>query len=70
MESNIFDLIKDNDINEFSKCDIYINNLTYSPLKGEKSGNIEYLALFSKKISNKKDIDIKDIINKAYNILI
>ena len=63
-----FDVIK-RIINSFKESNIYINNLTFSPLKGEKSGNIEYLALFSK-INNNISINIKDIINQAYNEMI
>ncbi len=63
-----YDVIK-NIINKFKDENIYLNNLTYSPLKGEKSGNIEYLALFS--LENKNvEIDIMNIINSAYNELI
>lgn len=56
-------------VKSFEKNNIYLNNLTYSPLKGEKSGNIEYLALFSRNNFN-NTIDIYQIINQAYkNIL-
>lgn len=57
-------------VNSFMKYDIYINNFTFSPLKGEKSGNIEYLALFSKNKQQIDDIYIKKIINQAYNNLL
>ena len=53
-------------INAFNNESFYLNAFTYSPLKGEKSGNIEYLALLSSK-DNNKEIDIKNIINDAYN---
>lgn len=59
-----------NIIKSFENNNIYINNLTFSPLKGEKSGNIEYLACFSKNKNTKKEIDIKNIIDKAYNTLL
>ena len=59
---NIINRIK----NEFKDEGIYLNNLTYSPLKGEKSGNIEYLSLFSLE-NQKNDIDIKKIVDEAYN---
>lgn len=56
-------------INSFNQYNIYLNNLTYSPLKGEKSGNIEYLGLFSK-INTNLNINIEEIINQAYANLI
>lgn len=55
-------------IDEFKINNIYLNNLTFSPLKGEKSGNIEYLALFS--LKEEKYIDINKIVNNAYKNLL
>ena len=55
-------------IDEFKINNININNLTFSPLKGEKSGNIEYLALFS--LKEEKYIDINEIVNNAYKNLL
>lgn len=62
---NIINKIKEEFLNE----SIYLNNLTYSPLKGEKSGNIEYLALFSLNNLN-NNINIKEIVDEAYNKII
>lgn len=55
-------------INGFKNYKININDLTFSPLKGEKSGNIEYLALFS--LDKEKEIDINQVINDAYKNLL
>jgi len=58
-------------IKNFKERNIFIKDLTYSPIKGEKSGNIEYLAIFSKTDFNKESLlDIKDVINQAYNNLL
>lgn len=49
--------------------DLYLNKLDYSPIKGEKAGNIEYLGLFS---FNNKNIDLDNInhvIENAYKDL-
>lgn len=54
----------DNIINSFKKEGFYIQNLTYSPIRGG-SGNIEYLGYFSK--DNEKEIDINSVIKKAFN---
>ena len=71
-------LVKDKDIhikiinkiiNEFHNKNIYINNLSYSPIKGEKSGNIEYLAMFSKNDSN-LELNIKEVVDTAYKNLL
>lgn len=53
-----------NIINSFSKEGFYIQNLTYSPIRGG-SGNIEYLGYFSKEKT--KEIDINGVIKKAFN---
>ena len=52
-----------NIINSFSKEGFYIQNLTYSPIRGG-SGNIEYLGYFSKEKT--KEIDINGVIKKAF----
>lgn len=55
-------------INSFKSHEIYLQKLTYSPIRGEKSGNIEYLAMFNKNYNIDIDkINIKEIINNAYN---
>lgn len=53
-------------INEFKNININIQNLTYSPIKGG-SGNIEYLAYFTK--NNFKIIDINEQIDSAFKNL-
>ena len=54
-------------INSFKSHEIYLQKLTYSPIRGEKSGNIEYLAMFNKNYNIDIDkINIKEIINNAY----
>ena len=53
-------------INSFSKIDYNIQELTYSPITGG-SGNIEYLAYFTK--SNSKNINIELVINTAFKEL-
>lgn len=56
-------------ITSFYDKGMYLNNLSFSPIKGEKSGNIEYLALISK---NKSDLifDIAKIVDLAYKNLL
>ncbi len=53
-------------INAFKIINYNISGLTYSPITGG-SGNIEYLAYFTK--DNKKEIDIEEIINNAFREL-
>lgn len=53
-------------INSFIDINYNISGLTYSPITGG-SGNIEYLAYFTK--DNKKEIDIEEIINNAFKNL-
>ena len=55
-----------NVVNEFKKIDFYLNNITYSPIRGG-NGNIEYLAYF---VKNKKgnNINYHNIINEAFKI--
>ncbi len=45
-----------------------LNDLTYSPIKGKKEGNIEFLAKFSHYHSSKK-INISDIVSTAHKDL-
>lgn len=61
--------IIDKIIDLFCKNNIYINNLSYSPIRGEKSGNIEYLAMFSKN-NIKLELNIKEIVDLAYKNLL
>lgn len=53
-------------INSFIDINYNISGLTYSPITGG-SGNIEYLAYFTK--DNEKEIDIEEIINNAFKNL-
>ncbi|MBE6124358.1 MAG: TlyA family RNA methyltransferase [Erysipelotrichaceae bacterium] len=46
-----------------------ILNLTYSPVKGDKSGNIEYLIELLNRKNNSKKINIEKIVNQAFNNL-
>lgn len=60
-----FQVIK-NVIEAANKYDLHLNKLDFSPIKGDKSGNIEYLGLFS---FNKFDVNnekIKETISKAF----
>lgn len=52
----------------FFKNSLYLNDLTYSPIKGPK-GNIEFLGLFSNKKNIKKKIDIDFVVNSAWEDL-
>ena len=60
-----FQVIK-NVIDAANKWGLHLNKLDFSPIKGDKSGNIEYLGLFS---FNKFDVSneiVKDNISKAF----
>ena len=46
----------------------FINDLTYSSIKGP-SGNIEYLIWLSTQNGYEKEIDIKSVINEAFDVL-
>ena len=60
-----FEVIK-NVINYSNKHNLYLNKLSYSPIRGDKSGNIEYLGLFTFNKDNVSNEYIKEIINKAF----
>lgn len=53
-------------IKAFEDINYNISGLTYSPITGG-SGNIEYLAYFTK--DNKEEIDVEEIINNAFKNL-
>lgn len=58
-----------NIIEKANEYELFLNKLDFSPVKGEKSGNIEYLSLFS---FNKKNVnlnDVNDIIDVAFKEL-
>jgi len=48
--------------------EIYIKNLTFSPIKGQK-GNIEYLAYFSNTVYNFEDMKINEIVEVSHECL-
>lgn len=48
---------------------LFLNKIDYSPIKGEKAGNIEYLALFSFEGINVNLTKINDIIELAFKEL-
>ena len=50
------------------KSEIYIKNLTFSPIKGQK-GNIEYLAYFSNTVYNFEDMKINEIVEVSHECL-
>jgi len=45
---------------------LYLNSIDYSPIKGEKSGNIEYITKFSFNNKNINLLNIRDIIDLAF----
>ncbi len=53
-------------VGAFNKAGFYLDNFTYSPIKGG-DGNIEYLALFSK--TNCSFTNIKEVIEQAFSEL-
>lgn len=56
-------------VNYARENNFYLNNITFSPIKGKKEGNIEFLALFSHtKID--KEFNIEEIVDKAHANLI
>lgn len=63
-----FKVIK-NIIEEANKYGLYLNKINFSPIKGEKSGNIEYISLFSFIPKNINLNDVNDIIELAYKDL-
>ncbi len=50
-------------IKNANNYNLYLNDLTISPIKGDKAGNTEYLALFSFNKDNVSNEIIKQIIN-------
>ena len=50
-----------------NKFDLHLNKLDYSPIKGDKSGNIEYLGLFSFAKTDVTNENIKRCIADAFN---
>lgn len=60
-----FEVIK-NVIESANKYNLYLNKLTFSPIKGDKAGNIEYLSYFSFNKGNINNDYIKKIITDAF----
>ena len=60
-----FEVIK-NIIGYANKYQLYLNKLTYSPIKGDKSGNIEYLGLFTFKKDNLSNEYVKNVIKEVF----
>lgn len=58
-----------NIIESANKYGLFLNKLDFSPIKGEKSGNIEYLSLFSFKSNNINLLNTNDIIELAFKEL-
>ena len=56
-------------IEDANQYGLYLNKLTYSPIKGEKSGNIEYLSLISFNQKNVNLLDVSAIIDLAFKEL-
>ncbi len=54
-------------ISDFEDNNLFIQNLTYSPVKGRR-GNIEFLAYFINE-GMKKSMDVEQIVNEAHEIL-
>lgn len=52
-----------------NKSNLYLNKLDYSPIRGEKSGNIEYISLFSFNPKNINLNNVNDIIELAFKEL-
>lgn len=60
-----FEVIK-NVITSANDFGLYLNKLDYSPIKGDKSGNIEYIALFTFNKDNVTNEQIKNVINEGF----
>jgi len=61
-----FEVIK-NVIRSANDFGLYLNKLDYSPIKGDKAGNIEYISLFSFNKDNESNEIIKEVINEGFN---
>ena len=61
-----FEVIK-NVIESANKQNLYLNKLSHSPIRGDKSGNIEYLGLFTFYKDNVSNEFIKETIKNAFN---
>jgi len=54
-------------INKLNDYGFYLNNLTFSPITGG-DGNIEYISHFTNKSSVNKNINLKTLINSAFDV--
>lgn len=61
-----FEVIK-NVIDSANKYGLYLNKLDFSPIRGDKSGNIEYIGLFTFNKDNISNEYIKDVIKAAFD---
>jgi len=59
----------ENIIKNANISNLYLNKLDYSPIRGEKSGNIEYISLFSFSPKNINLMDVNAIIDLAFKEL-
>lgn len=66
-DKNVHKDVLNNVVNKFKEYNFFLQNLTYSPIKG-KNGNIEFLGYFIYQGKEKK-IDIDKIVNEAHKIL-
>ncbi|WP_326909020.1 TlyA family RNA methyltransferase [Sedimentibacter sp. MB31-C6] len=58
-----------NNFNEYCKDNgLYINNITFSPIKGG-NGNIEYLAYLKKISKTNSNFNFRSLINEAFDLL-
>jgi 23S rRNA (cytidine1920-2'-O)/16S rRNA (cytidine1409-2'-O)-methyltransferase len=67
LEKEVHERVISEVVDVFDKNDLFIQNLTYSPIKGRR-GNMEFLAYFVKE-GIKRKIDIKNIVNLAHEKL-
>jgi 23S rRNA (cytidine1920-2'-O)/16S rRNA (cytidine1409-2'-O)-methyltransferase len=63
LDKNVHNEVIINVINSFKSINYYLNNITYSPIRGG-NGNIEYLAYFTKE--KKDNIDFNSLIKQTF----
>lgn len=66
-DKNVHKDVLNNVINKFKEYNFYLQNLTYSPIKG-KNGNIEFLGYFIY-YGKEKEITIDKVVDEAHKIL-
>lgn len=53
-----------------NKSNLFLNKLTFSPIVGEKKGNIEFIGLFSyQNLGKLSDLEYTNIVEKAHKVL-